>query len=198
MDKKYRDTLPSIIEEIPLGVFSEDEYEAISTSLRKKSRKNKTMKIGKDGLYPEENVRLAKWWLYRSESIGDHDSPENRKDAVRSALLEQRARETQLQIILVLETLALEASKQATSNQDPPSVAEKKKQSSKKKTKEGKMVDLDTLLELLVDRLCIWQSITLDDVSPIQTTSQKAWPEPTHSPTSDVLHNFCTDVILPL
>lgn len=190
-----------MVEELPVGVFSEDEFEAISTTFRKKQRKTKVMKIGKDGLYPEEEVSVAKWWLSRSMSLATEDSPEGRKDAVRNALSEQRAREIQLQIILVLEILALEASKQETRGQGLPAAMEEKHPFLEKKQKKKKMLDLDVLLELLIDRLCIWQSMTVEEVSSIKErkpTSQAALREPNQSPNPDVLHNFCVDVILPL
>ena len=200
MDKKYRDTLPSMVEELPIGVFSEDEFEAISTSFRKKPRKTKVTRIGMDGLYPGEEVSVAKWWLSRSMSLGTEYSFEGKKDAVRSALLEQRARETQLQIIIVLETLGLEASKQETCGRDSPANIEEK-HSPEKKQKKTKLLDLNVLLELLIDRLCIWQSTAVKEVMSIKEgkmNSQEALREPNQSPNPDVLYNFCVDVILPL
>ncbi len=205
MDKKYRETLPSIITELPIGVFSDDEngaISAISTIFRtKKSRKTKSLKVGKDGLYPEEEISVIRWWLNRSSSFDNEDSPEIREDGIRTRLLEQRARETQLQIIIVLETLALEASKPGKVSGDPIAIAEKHlplKMSFKPK----KLQDLHVLLDLLIDRLCIWQSMNVEDGVLIShesmTDSLTTWRTATEAPKLDVLRNFCTDVILHL
>lgn len=202
MDKKYRETLPSMVKELPVGVFSEDENGTISTSFRKKPRKKKALKPGKDGLYPEEEVSVVRWWLGRSSRTDGEDSLGNREESVRIRLVEQRARETQLQIILVLETLALEASKQEISGEDVPAIIEEKQFPSKQKPKPKKVQDLNVLLDLLVDRLCIWQSMSagegISTMNEINSGSQMTWRIPNQVPNVDVLRNFCVDVILPL
>lgn len=201
MDKKYRETLPSIVNELPVGAFSEDENGAISKSFRKKKRKTKGLKPGKDGLYPEEEVSVVQWWLRRSSRMDGEDSIGNREESVRIRLLEQRARETQLQIILLLETLALEASKREKGGEDIPAVIERKHFPSKQKTKTKKAQDLNVLLDLLVDRLCIWQSMSMEEgslsMNECSSGSQITWNMPNEGPKVDVLRNFCVDVILP-
>lgn len=199
MDKKYRETIPSMVKELPVGVFSEDENDAIFTSLRKKPRKSKTLKPGKDGLYPGEEENVIRWWLDRSSRTEDEDSPGNREESVRIRILEQRARETQLQIILVLETLALEALKPDNNGESVPAVIEEKHFPSKQKPKTKKVQDLNILLHLLVDRLCIWQSMSVEEggssmyegISGSQGMSEQV-------PSFDVLRNFCVFVVLPL
>lgn len=202
MDKKYRETVPRIVQQLPVGVFSEDENGALSTSFRKKPRKTKTLKPGKDGLYPEEEISVVRWWLGRSGRTHGQDSLENREESVRIRLLEQRARETQLQIILVLETLALEASKPEKSGEDFPAVIDENHFPSKQKPKTKKLQDLNVLLDLLVDRLSIWQSMSVEEggssMNEGQSGSQTAWRMPNQVPRVDVLRNFCVDVILPL
>lgn len=202
MDKKYRETLPSIVKELPFGVFSDDENDAVSASFRKKPRKTKGLKPGKDGLYPEEEVSVVRWWLGRSNRTDDEGSFENREESIRIRLLEQRARETQLQIILVLETLALEASKLEKSGEDVPAVIQGTHNLSKQKLKTKKVQDLNVLLDLLVDRLCIWQSMSVEGGSASMnedtSVSQITRNIPNKVLKVDVLRNFCVDVILPL
>ncbi|MCJ1461553.1 hypothetical protein MMC07_000150 [Pseudocyphellaria aurata] len=201
MDKKYRETLPSLVKELPVGVLSEDENGVISTSFRKKPRKTKTLKVGKDGLYPEEELCIVKWWLGTSGRIDSENVLGNREEWVRMKLLEQRARETQLQIILVLEILALEASKPEKSGEDVSAVVKEKNFPSKQKPKSKKAQDLSVLLDLLVDRLCIWQSMSTEESSSStkegKSGSQINRRMPNHIPEVDVLRNFCVDVILP-
>lgn len=202
MDKKYRETVPTMVKDLPLGVFSGDENDSIFTSFRKKPRKTNTLKPGKDGLYPEEEVSVVRWWLSRSNSMDSDDSFANREESVRIRLLEQKARETQLQIILVLETLALEASNLERNGEDVPAIVREKNCPSKQKPKTKKLQDLNVLLNLLVDRLCIWQSMNMEEGSS-STNGDKFGAHttgriPNQVPNVDVLRNFCVDVILPL
>lgn len=202
MDKKYRETLPILVSELPLGVFSENENEAISATLRKRSRKSKKSKIGKDGLYPGEELSIVRWWLNRGTSTEGVELLEGREELIRKRLLAQRARETQLQIILVLETLALEVSKLEKTMKSIPIKAERGLPSLEKKQKTRKLQDLHLLLDLLVDRLCIWQSMDseTDGLSMNQDilASQMTWRAPIQAPKVNVLRNLCIEVILPL
>lgn len=199
MDKKYKETLPNIVKELPIGVFSDDEN--IAATFRKKTRRKKSSKIGKDGLYPEEELSVIRWWLERRDSIDGDDSIENRDERVRLRIAEQRARETQLQIILLLETLALEASNSAKTSEKDPSVVEEKRPS-REKQKTKKILDLNILLDLQIDRLCIWQSMSVGECGS-STNEDKTDPRAMLRGSNvgrklDVLRDFCVDVILPL
>lgn len=199
MDKKYKETLPNIVKELPIGVFSDDEN--MTAIFRKKTRKRKSSKIGKDGLYPEEEVSVIRWWLDRRNSIDGDDSSDNRDERVRLRMAEQRARETQLQIILLLETLALEASNPGKISENDPIVVEEKHPSSTKQ-KSKKLLDLNILLDLQIDRLCIWQSMSVGD-SGSSAHEDKTDPRTTLKVSNegrkfDVLRDFCVDVIVPL
>lgn len=199
MDKKYKETLPNIVKELPIGVFSDDEN--ITANFRKKTRKKQSSKIGKDGLYPGEELSAIRWWLDRRNSIDGDYSGEIRDESVRLRMAEQRARETQLQIILLLETLALEASNPGkTSESDPIDVEEKHPSSKKQKAK--KLHDLNVLLDLQIDRLCIWQSMSVGGGGSLihddKTDSQATLRVSNEGRKFDVLRDFCVDVILPL
>lgn len=199
MDKKYKETLPNIVKELPIGVFSDDEN--ITATFRKKTRKKKSSKIGKDGLYPEEEVSVIRWWLDRRNSIDGDDSSENRDERVRLRMAEQRARETQLQIILLLETLALEASNPGKASENGLMVVEGR-HSSCKKQRGKKLHDLNVLLDLQIDRLCIWQSMSVGEGGPSthedNTDSRATLRVSYEGRRSDVLRDFCVDVVLPL
>lgn len=204
MDTKYRETLPRLVKDLPFGTLSEGEDETLIATISKKIRKSKKTTVGKNGLYPGEELNIARWWLRRDASSMLCDTAESREEATRKALLEQRAKETQMQIILVLETLALEASAPALSaEQGPPQeLAQKNEGSQKKSKKPKKQQDLITLLDLLADRLSIWQSMSIDEASTTskeKLSAHQAEVKVADTATgSDQLRQFCVDVLLPL
>ena len=204
MDVKYRETIPCMVKNLPFGPLSQDESASITNALVKKIRKSKKTKVGKHGLYPGEEASITRWWLSRDASATACDSADVRENATRLALLEQRARETQLQTILALEVLALEAAttgssiEQNTMGTVPEGVAE----SQLKRKKAKKPQDLVMLLDLLVDRLTIWHSMNVDED---KTSKRGNTPSSQHpvksvdkSSNSDHLQQFCVDVVLPL
>ena len=201
MDRKYRETIPELIKELPFDLPSEDDGAGI-LALWMKGRRSKKVKMGKDGLYPSEKGSIAQWWLTKDISNYASDTPESREEVTKSLLLEQRFRETQLQIILVLETLAIESSTSGLTpaienpESQPAIMADNKEKAKKPK----KPQDLDTILDLLVDRLSIWQSMTAEEKSE----RNQPRPDPEHtkkdksSAKANQLHQFCVDVIIPL
>ena len=205
MDRKYRETLPEIVKVLPGGALSEDESEQIMAGLEKKAGKSRKAKIGKDGLHPGEVVNITRWWFGRDTLFGLDASREVREDEARIAMLEQRARETQLQMIIVLETLALEASN-IKPRVDPGlpggRVTEEETTTQAQKAKPKKPQNLDTLIDLLIDRLCIWHSTSAED-SKMTGDMQRTIPPRGEKaaetrPNNDPLRDFCVDVILPL
>lgn len=173
-------------------------------SISNKARRSKKPSVGKNGLYPGEEANIARWWLSRDLSSVACDSADAREEATRSAVLGQRARETQMQIVLSLETLALEsaAASQQVENLPPTDHIQGDDGAQKKKKNLKKPQDLSVLLDLLVDRLCIWQSMSVDET---KTSNGEDRPVSPHGakPTakvvgSDHLRQFCVDVVLPL
>ena len=175
-------------------------------TISKKIRKSKRINVGKNGLYPGEEAKVAQWWLSKDLSAVACDSADAREEATRSAVLEQRARETQLQIILSLETLALEslATSQPLENLPLTDFIEGDDGSQKKMKKKPakKPQDLGMLLDLLVDRLCIWQSMSVDETKipngEDRPASQHGVITAAKSAGRDHLRQFCVDIVLPL
>jgi len=70
-----------------------------------------------------------------------------------------------------------------------------------KKRKAKTPQNLAVLVDLLVDKLCIWQSLEQDDI-PLENSEGKgngAVPgKDTKASSSDVLSGFCVEVIVPL
>ena len=205
LDVKYRETLPELVKAFPFDPLSDDECTAIIDTVSKKTRRSKKPSIGKNGLYPGEEAHIARWWLGRDLSSVACDSADSREEATKSALLEQRFRETQMQIVLSLETLALEsaASSHLVDVLPPVNPVEGDKDSRNKKVKKTKKPqDLGMLLDLLVDRLAIWQSMSADETKTSndqdRPTSQHGTRPTVKLASSDHLRQFCVDVVLPL
>ena len=201
MDRKYKSALPNIISALPTGTIAKEDLETVIAGLDRRNRKSKTDKIGRDGLYPGEEINIARWWLSRHGGSPDSSSMDTGEEGLNSFLLEQRVRETQLQIILILETIALEASNPHSANNanavDDTSNHRDDIQP-RKKNRTKKPLDLATLLDILVDRLSIWQSMRNEDCKPAATGEHSNMPHSATLVHADHLRSFCVDVVLPL
>ncbi|KAK4959302.1 hypothetical protein LTR10_004104 [Elasticomyces elasticus] len=194
LDKKYKDALPGIITELsPVGLETPEQ-----TAKPKRKRKWKA-KRDKSGLFADEKEHIEKWWRSQDADMGGVTASAESVDvALKRRLPRVRSRETYLQVILVLEALALEAT---TLNQPivPALAAESQDQETQqdesqapaegKKQKAKKAQDLPALLDILLDRLCIWHSV--DFHSPIKKIGDD------NGNTNDELRSFCVDVIVP-
>ena len=197
MDKKYKDALPGILCTLPAGTVSEDDIVTVVASIEKKGRKPKKDKVGKDGLYPGEQANIARWWMSRHDANPESSSLNTGQEEINLALLEQRARETQIQIILILETMALEATvpQPGLIIDDMNETVDNGTDTQPKKRKTKKPLHLATLLDILVDRLSIWQSMRIEDGKP---SADKGYSEMRAIENADHLKSFCVDVVLPL
>ncbi|KAK0669418.1 DNA replication regulator SLD3-domain-containing protein [Cercophora samala] len=200
VDKKYRETIPAIIEKMKTCLEDSD-----NTQSKRKKRKIKKPKMGKDGLYPSEVDHVKRWWTsHLPIAVGNEEeeaktvSPTEARYHV-SCL---RRRETQLQMILIMEILALEPLIRA---KDPvgdyllpgESRAPSREASQEPTVKKRNKHNLPVLLDVHADRLCIWQSVTLDEVKALaesQAPKEGAKPERIDS---DPLKDFCVEIILP-
>lgn len=203
IDKKYREALPDIISKMsPIMQDSDNEH---SSSKMKKKRVRK-MRLGKNGLYPLEHEHARKWWNIHKPQPRDDESTtaSTTPQEVKIKLSYLRSRETQLQMIIILEILALEplrtpdnvADSQLPGLPGADADAETAKQEPAKKRNRH---NFPFLLDVHADRLCIWHSTALDEVNAMDD-SHLAKPENQNSlrPTSDPLKDFCVDVIVPL
>lgn len=199
IDKKYRDTAPVIIAQLSASLESSDEG-------RSKGRKAKKMKLGKNGLYPDEDDRIRKWWHANQPEL-DGEQPTFTATQIKSHLSLLRTRETQLQMILIMEIIALEPLKAAEDGADgglPPlpgaSRLQARRSPAAAPTKKRNKHNLPVLIDVHADRLTIWQSTATDEQQLAEDSQahrhglngsqvQKASSEP--------LKDFCTDVILP-
>lgn len=198
-DKKYRETLPKIVRDLPTRDLSDGEAASFLDATKAKVRRSKKGTIGKDGLWFGEDANVIKWWLTCNSSLAIE--PEDQDLKIQTALLEQRTRETKIQIILILETMALESglSRSEAAEQTMPQVDPASQDMTTVGKKPKKPQNLHTLLDLLADRLCIWHSMT---TSPKKSsTERKAEGAPgssNNAARADQLRQFCIDVVIPL
>lgn len=196
IDKKYRDAVPEMISKMKNDVDSSDDCS-------KRKRRTKKFKLGKDGLYPAEDESILEWWNANKPDLKD-DQTSITIQQIKSHVSLLRTRETQLQMILILEILALEPLRadDPAENSLPtlPGAAEAAGQMAPPPKKRNKH-NLPVLIDVHADRLTIWQSTASDEQLILEDsqvshhpgqsgTQQKASTEP--------LKDFCVDIILPL
>ncbi|KAI7010459.1 hypothetical protein D0869_12636 [Hortaea werneckii] len=206
MDKKYRDTLPAQIKDLPaLDLGSPDHAEKTQKKRKPKKWKAKRDKLG---LFSDEKEYVEKWWREHDESV--NSSAPNLGETIEAGLKRRlprlRSRETYLQLVLALEVLALEASLPASEQQPQDSAArslnvetqgaDSQDGTAAKKAKAKKPMDLPALLDTLVDRLSIWHS--LEGLSPAKkSTEGEASTGVPGNAANDELRDFCIEVIIP-
>ncbi|KAK6078155.1 hypothetical protein SCUP234_05481 [Seiridium cupressi] len=201
IDKKYRESVPGIIAKMKTHIAESEDEQASKV----KKRKSRRTKLGKDALYPNEDDHIRKWWDARKPQPRDDDDmaaevPQETKLQI-SCL---RSRETQLQMILILEILALEPLKPATNADDSqlPGLTKDdvdlditKEAPAKKRNKHN----FPVLLDVHADRLSIWQSTSLDEIK-MMDDSQSGRPntaQKSGGSNSDPLKDFCVEIIVP-
>ncbi len=206
IDKKYRETIPKIQLEMKTAIEDSDVEQGQGKNKPRK-RKAKKMKIGKDGLYPNEGDHVRRWWaIHRPLHKDDEESSTTKSTEQQDIKLQTsllRSRETQLQMIIILEILSLEPAiaREITNELQLPGMppAEEPLNSPKEIPKKRNKHNLPFLLDVHADRLCIWQSTALDEfnVNESQTGSRPELRKSSKS-TSDPLKDFCIDIIVPL
>jgi DNA replication regulator SLD3 len=206
MDIKYRDSIVNILRSMALleaTGCAQEEQKATAKSKRKQ-KPSKQRKIGKDGLYPAEKEFVLSWWNGRSLRDSDGPTDESRTREMKTAVADLRTRETQMQILLILEALALEgAEKDAVADEssgasikEEPAEQEQDARLIEVPQFKKKQHDLRSQLDLLVDRLCIWQTVGLEDVLKSTGANQDLGNGP-DAGSKDRLRDFCSEVINP-
>jgi DNA replication regulator SLD3 len=200
IDKKYRETIPEIVAKMKTILLDSE-----NGTPKPKKRKAKKPRLGKDGLYPGEIDHIRRWWAsHRPVSNGDDDKTFTATET-KYHISCLRRRETQLQMILILEMLALEplALAKGTECQLPgmESQVASRETSQEPSTRKRNKHNLPVLLDVHADRLCIWQSTTLDEVKAVAESQMPAEGHEGEKPdraNSDPLRDFCVDIIVPL
>jgi DNA replication regulator SLD3 len=207
VDKKYKDSVPNLLSTLMPDGSPEDGNK---TPQKVKKLKSKKLKPGKNGLYLAEDTYICRWWgSYDTDA--DKDSPGGSKeDVIRKRVAQLRIREVQLQMIVILETLALQSLATSPTDQsgELPSIGQIDGTSDGKTaicSKSKKPLDLAVLIEVNIDRLCIWQSLAAEDgrtaSTPEGASNNGLTPRGlagTHDQAADMLREFCVEVIVPL
>ncbi|EWC48357.1 hypothetical protein DRE_02126 [Drechslerella stenobrocha 248] len=151
----------------------------------------------------ENEIKYVLKWL---RSLSEDDAPIRSREQedlhLGKKITELRSRETELQVILLLEILAIQSvlSEQKLLEYEKMKKAAERKRRRREKAKAGgtkdkkkrKKMDPSVLLGLLVDRLCIWHSIEAGDErsgsqqAPVQNTKDE----------KDHLRHFCVEIVL--
>ncbi|KAJ9607841.1 hypothetical protein H2200_007920 [Cladophialophora chaetospira] len=209
VDLKYKESISKTVKELP--VQQQEDGADVAGSKKKKPRKKK-MKLGKDGLWPEEEDFVAKWW--RGREIKGTVSGSDQADEMRKEVADLRMRETKMQLLLILEVMLLETaastlaeSEKPANPADPKVKVESVEEDSTttllattpRKQPKKKKRDWSAELDTIVDRLCIWHTVSLDDLlnSSDNQSSKKDANGSTASKPNDSLRDFCKDVLLP-
>ena len=204
MEKKYRDKLPELVNK----VMMEAPQDSLERQTGPKKRKSKKLKPSADGIFPEEEEHIRKWWHAPEIADTGITSLGTRDVEIKRRTAELRIRETQMQLILAMEVLALETSLALSEPKDGETQAEAQlsqpgQAQSKRKPNSKKHKDLGVFLDLLVDRLCIWQSLWQDDhldnaISDKKGGQDDASRTQSEKTSNDALKAFCIEVIIPL
>ncbi|KAI3332336.1 DNA replication regulator SLD3-domain-containing protein [Xylariaceae sp. AK1471] len=206
IDKKYRDTIPKIQSEMKTVIEDSDADQGQEKGKPRK-RKIKKMKLGKDGLYPHEDDHVRRWWAIHRPLVKDQEESATKsteEQDIKLQISRLRSRETQLQMIIILEILALEPllAREATGDSQLPGLpsAEESLEPPKEiPTRRRDKHNLPFLLGVHADRLCIWQSTAFDEFNVVNESQTGSGPKPRKSltSTSDPLKDFCVDIIVP-
>lgn len=200
IDKKYREAIPAIIATMKTMVEDSDNGDT-----KAKKRKTRKMKLGKDGLYPHETEHICRWWRANKPPVSEDKTVT--QDEVKYHVSCLRRRETQLQMIIIMEILALEPLTMPRDTIEGSQLPDMESQAASGPTaadapvKKRSKHNFPLLLDVHADRLCIWQSTTPDEMKALAETqvhSQGHAADKSERPNSDPLKDFCVDIILPL
>ncbi|KAF7928204.1 hypothetical protein BELL_0278g00120 [Botrytis elliptica] len=196
LDKKYRDGVPVCVSSIDIHDQSADD-----TTVKPKRRKsNKKMKPGKNGLYPNEESLIKQWWISHDEEIEPGAPGSSKEELAKTRIANLRIRETQLQMIVILEIFALQPLVSTNENLEGglPSlpINDGIIQSKERTPKTRKQDHLTMLIDVHIDRLCIWQSIASEAIKAPDTSSGLT-SNNTLKHTDNILKDFCIEVIVP-
>ncbi|KAG9775153.1 hypothetical protein KCU88_g5209, partial [Aureobasidium melanogenum] len=201
IDLKYKETLSTVIKGLDCELESQE-------SRRKWQKKRKTMKLGKDGLWPDEEEFIAKWW--RGRELKPAITTEHQPEEIRKEMSALRMRETKMQMLLILEVMLLDIAvsrlseipkvptdpevKVESIEEDPSAVLA---QTARKQEKPKKKRDLAGELDTIVDRLCIWHTVSQDELNTGSNPDTLTNDSSATTKGSDSLRDFCKDVLLP-
>lgn len=199
IEKKYRDAVPNCVSLIDVHDSAEEGQAA---GKPKKRRSSKKIKLGKNGLYPTEEPLIRQWWTSHNDDAEVGAPGISKGELIKSRISQLRIRETQLQMIVILEILALQPLATAPEESSIglpttlPTIATVEPKDSAVKAK--KPDHLSMLIDVHIDRLCIWQSVALESMKLHESNSADPTDGLQSGGTDNPLRDFCVEVIAPL
>lgn len=193
IDKKYKRRLPDSVKSLTEQDLDSLTAKGESRQSRGLSKARNRLRPSKEGLFPREMNFVTKWWF--ADDCNRFATSEQSYLARRLADL--RLRECLLQLILVLEVMSLEKLLHKSNPDSQQGYSQKTGGNRARKIK--KPADLSLSLDILVDRLCIWQSINHEELDrqPGAHSLDANDAIPKSSGTNDQLKDFCLEVVLP-
>lgn len=192
MNKKYQETIPTLIKDMKTHIESSDDG-------KPKKKRARKMKLGRNGLYPSEDDKIRAWWTSSKPSLKD-DAAAIPETEIKSYITLLRTRETQLQMVLILEILALEPLVPSGEDMQLPGVRKSiEAEPATKKSKKKK--NLADIVDMHADLLCIWQSTSSDEYRLLEDSQVADYThtgEQMPRASSEPLRDFCVDIITPL
>jgi DNA replication regulator SLD3 len=195
-EKKYYAKLPTIVQALPPGSFSDEE---LGTGAIKMKKTKKKPKLSREGVYAHEEAIIKRWW--NSDMPSAEETIEQR---IKRRIGDLRVRETLAQLIIMLEVIALEAlSTYKLAPEDDPAPEESQPQDdpqTKPKKRKRKLDDIGLQLDLLLDKLCIWNATEEAGIIDFDTKSTQCYDGVDglgNGGASDRLRDFCIEVIIP-
>ena len=200
MDLKYKQSVSNKIK----ALLTTDQNIADANKVSKKRAPKKT-KLGKDCLYTGEDITIANWWRSRELKQGiavSNGLPEN---DLTKAISDLRNRETEMQLLLILEVLyidklLLKAAETSAASPGPEIKEEAVEDVAavlySKPGRNKKERDLHAELDASAERLSIWHTVAIEDILSSPEKTREANQSSTNS-SKDKLRDFCRDVIIP-
>ncbi|USW47330.1 Putative DNA replication regulator Sld3 [Septoria linicola] len=191
LDKKFRAALPDIVKEIPM-------IDTPATQSKARRKRKWKAKRDKQGLFVDEKEYIEQWWRKGDGHPESSALNESHEAEIKRRTQLMRNRETFLQVIIILEILALEAvpsqppASSTVAEADRSAVAAGGAAEPDKKQRKKKEVDANGVLETLVERLNIFHTVEFSPVKTKEGENGSSQPD-----TKDELKNFATEVVIP-
>ena len=200
MDLKYKESVSNKIK----ALLTTDQDIAEANKVSKKRTPKKT-KLGKDCLYTGEDITIANWWRSRELKQGIAASSGLPENDLTKAISDLRNRETEMQLLLILEVLyidklLLKAAETSAASPGPEIKEEAAEDVAavlySKSGRNKKQRDLNAELDANAERLSIWHTVAIEDILSSPEKTREANQSSTNS-SKDKLRDFCRDVIIP-
>ena len=200
IDLKYKESISKAVKD-----FIARKQEIPDAPKPAKPKQPPRNKLAKNCLYAGEDEVIVKWWTERNTKRAMTTSVSVHEDDLRTAVSELRNRETEMQLLFILEVLYInillsKVTDGAVASPSPAikveSVREDNATLPTRPAPTKRKRDLYGELDVNAERLSIWHTVALGD---ILASPEKAL-ESSHSTTSqskDRLRDFCRDVIIP-